>query len=106
MKDYDMAEQAYRNGYEAGLGEGKPKWNPVTERLPDVYEDRELWDDDPRWWASHPVLALDADGEMTVCVYEINSDGDDYWSERICAAAVKDVRYWMPLPELPKEETP
>ena len=27
-------EQAYKNGYEAG----KPKWIPVTERLPDTQE--------------------------------------------------------------------
>lgn len=79
-------------------------WIPVTERLPDVYEDRELRDDDPRWWASHPVLALGADGAMAVCIYEINSDGNDCWSERISAAEVKDVRFWMPLPEPPEME--
>lgn len=30
MKTYEATEQAYKNGYEAG----KPKWIPVTERLP------------------------------------------------------------------------
>lgn len=32
MDERDMFEQAFKNGYE----KGKPKWIPVTERLPDV----------------------------------------------------------------------
>lgn len=100
----DRCRGCWKGGVWRRWEAAESQWIPVAERLPDVYEDRELWDDDTRWWASHPVLALNADGEMAVCVYEIDSDGGDYWSERISAAEVKDVRFWMPLPEPPEKE--
>lgn len=34
MNEHDIAEQAYKNGYEKGLQDAL-KWIPVTERLPE-----------------------------------------------------------------------
>lgn len=35
MKIHEATEQAYKNGYDKGYADGRPKWIPVTERLPD-----------------------------------------------------------------------
>ena len=32
---YNIAEMSYNNGYAKGLEDGKPKWIPVEERLPE-----------------------------------------------------------------------
>ena len=32
---YNIAEMSYNNGYAKGCEDGKPKWIPVSERLPD-----------------------------------------------------------------------
>ena len=36
MNEHDIAEVAFNNGYEKGYADAKPKWIPVTERLPCV----------------------------------------------------------------------
>ena len=38
MKIHEATEQAYKNGYAKGYEDGRPKWIPVTERLPDGEE--------------------------------------------------------------------
>lgn len=35
MKIHEATEQAYKNGYDKGYEDGRPKWIPVTERLPE-----------------------------------------------------------------------
>ena len=78
-------EQAYKNGYEAG----KPKWIPVTERLPG-YE---------------PVLCYKAGrgvriGKLLDATY---ADGVQAFMDRDRTFAF-GVTHWMPLPEPPKGE--
>lgn len=36
MTEKEAYGQAYENGYQKGYEAGKPKWIPVTERLPDL----------------------------------------------------------------------
>lgn len=82
LREHDChwaTEQAYKNGFEAG----KPKWIPVTERLPE-YE--------------MEVLTYRGEGGISV--------------ERMFPGAFWDLDYdiidpvthWMPLPEPPKGE--
>lgn len=35
MDRYTATEQAYKNGYEKGCADGKPKWIPLSEQKPD-----------------------------------------------------------------------
>ena len=44
MTTHEATEQAYKKGYE----DGKPKWIPVTERLPEI----------PDGWAENPERVL------------------------------------------------
>jgi hypothetical protein len=84
MNERDIAEQAYNNGYEKGYEAAKPKWIPVTERLPEECKE---------------VLAYRLTGcEVDSCV----SHQKAYWSYD----TVSDypVTHWMPLPEPPKGE--
>ena len=87
--DYHWAtETAYKNGYEAG----KPKWIPVSERLPEHF--------------GTFLAAIDeVHGEK-----RISADAADFDPERkrwetwnyFCAGY--KVTHWMPLPEPPKGE--
>ena len=73
------ALQYDRDQYEKGYQDGQPKWIPVTERLPEMYED---------------VLAYKSTG--AVVISWLFSDGR--WNKR-------DITHWMPLPEPPKDAT-
>lgn len=101
MHEHDIAEQAYKRGFEDGC----PKWIPVTERLPeDVYgKDRE----------KIVVLVCTESGNVSQCAriadYDCSTDakltqvkwtknGEFYWSKG------KRVTHWMPMPEPPKGE--
>lgn len=70
----------------------KPKWIPVTERLPDNIDEE--------------VLVCTEDygksglGFATVAVYD-GSDWIECWERKTYLTAVTN---WMPLPEPPKEE--
>ena len=84
MKTYEATERAYRNGYEKGLEDGKPKWIPVTERLPDE---------------SIP-------SQHYLCWYKGRVRILKYWRTRKrfeSNGRVANVTHWMPLPEPPKE---
>jgi len=72
---------------EAPASENRPRWIPVTERLPDTYPFVVRWDD-------HTV-------ERYCDRYEtINWDAD--WSGPKDAISWDHATHWMPLPEDPK----
>lgn len=71
---------------------GKPRWIPVTERLPQ------------EWW---PVLGLIqfCDKEEPPAQQVLWYLGNGHWRETWKGNMVEsDVTHWMPLPEPPKEE--
>ena len=85
MDKYTATELAYKNGYERGYNDGKPKWIPVSERLPEKF---------------HNVLAACKCGDW----YSIELDCIDNsggWNGDLFR--MNDVTHWMPLPEPPKE---
>lgn len=91
MDKYTAAEEGFKRGYE----KGKPKWIPVSERLPDGEE---------------LVLIHCKNGAMFVgycgkqyCDYERR------WRIKTALNSTKllnlgRVTHWMPLPEPPKED--
>jgi hypothetical protein len=98
MNNYEATEQAYKNGYEAG----KPKWIPVTERLPEVA----IIHKSRREQSTESVHVLCAckqkSGKRMVkegCC-KVFASGTIYW---MIPGAVDSVTHWMPLPEPPKE---
>lgn len=74
MHEHDIAEQAYKRGYEDGC----PKWIPVTERLP---ED------------GVQVLACTKHRKPFVAHCK-------YGKWRVSGSVT--ITHWMPLPEPPK----
>ena len=83
MTEYDKSEQAYKNGYAKGYEDGKPKWIPVTERLPEFGQNVAV--------VVH--FPFDENAKMAVAPY--NTEMHPMFWER--------VTHWMPLPEAPKE---
>lgn len=84
MTEYEKTEQAYKNGYAKGFEDGKPKWIPVKERLPDANI------------PSGNYLCF-WNGNIRVC---------KYWRTRkefVLYGRVMKVTHWMPLPDAPKE---
>lgn len=88
MNNHEATGIAYKNGYEAG----KPKWIPVTERLPESYE---------------PVLAVCNSGKIFVGEY-VDLGWRTLWRIKTARDSTKEitrkVTHWMPLPEPPKED--
>lgn len=92
MDKYTATEQAYKNGYEKGYNAGKPKWIPVSERLPIPYEKvmtcrRELLNG----------TKIICNEYLTICY-----DETTMWSGDI-ETWKNEVTHWMSLPEPPKE---
>ena len=87
MDKYTATEMAYKHGYEKGYEAGKPKWIPVSERLP--VDDREVLCFTKReyYWIAR----------WNYCDDRMWSDGEMWCSE-------SEVTHWMPLPEPPKED--
>lgn len=96
----------------------KPHWVPVTERLPE--EKRDGFSDDVLMLVENP------DGDITwkdvyvgYYLYDATSAETGWWAMMTCDCvkigehkyggkvfpANEYVTHWMPLPELPKEET-
>ena len=91
MKEHDKCEQAYKNGYAKGYEDGKPKWIPVSERLPDKMG---------------KFVCRYVFGENTeypfeqVLWYFANDEKPHFQNEGSMGLRVT---HWMPLPEAPKE---
>ena len=85
-------------GYDAGREESKPRWIPVTERLPEI---------DEKHHCSKDVLAYLKDGGMCFTALEENIFGQACFECERNPAVEEEmiVTHWMPLPEPPKEET-
>ena len=87
--------KAWTLGYDAGRDENKPRWIPVTERLPEKTN---------HYYLVH--VKCGCDGELVseweqvawFCekFYWEHLHGDDVFEET--------VTHWMPLPEPPKEK--
>jgi hypothetical protein len=82
---YLATEEAFKHGYEKGYEAGKPKWIPVTERLPE---------------AGKCVLIYSEKGKVAEGQYTVTQD----WAQFRWSATKVKVTHWMPLPEAPKEE--
>lgn len=97
MNLYDATEQAYKNGVEAG----KPKWIPVTKKLPAAVSKHKRFRTE--YTKSNRVLC--------VCVQK---SGKRIVKEGYCEfyedshvwripGTIDSVTHWMPMPELPGE---
>lgn len=93
----DCYKQLHKASADAIEELSKPRWIPVTERLPEI---------DEKHHCSKDVLAYLKDGGMCFTALEENIFGQacfecernpDFEEEMI-------VTHWMPLPEPPKEE--
>lgn len=85
MDKYTATEQAFKNGYEKGYEAGKPKWIPVSERLPNLHE---------------TVIVCDV-REQYVGAWMYY--GNDDWLHDDKLFDTEEITHWMPLPEPPKE---
>ena len=101
MDERDMCEQAYKNGYE----KGKPKWIPVTERLPDKDGEylvaKQLFSD-----SYVRVVSFAKDGRK-ISKYDFHNRWKNVWYEyhsEYGYILIDSVTRWMPLPEPPKGE--
>lgn len=92
MKLIEATEQAYKNGYDKGYEDGRPKWIPVTERLPESYK---------------LVLAVCKSGKIFVGEY-VDLGWRTLWRIKTARDSTKEitriVTHWMPLPEPSKGE--
>ena len=81
-------------GYDAGRAESKPRWIPVTERLPEKMQ---------------YVLVRYQNNDMAVASWFGGDEHIRFWramtDEGWCADCDTEPTHWMPLPEPLKEET-
>lgn len=98
---YNIAEMAYNNGYAKGLEDGKPKWIPVSERLPE--------DDLPKGSKVKQIKVLVAYKTNGRWVTRTQTRVKGYWygkPDKWDWAKTSDpITHWMPLQEPPKEDT-
>ena len=126
MKIHEATEQAYKNGYKKGYEDGKPKWIPVAELLPDSERivlvtalsktfrhkhilmvahigHHEFTTEEYGWQEYDGETEYDEENDcfwIPECWYEVNSVEDNgNW----IIDSDYDVTHWMPLPEPPKE---
>ena len=103
MTEHDMTEQAYKNGYAKGFEDGKPKWIPVTERLPEIIKTERAWKNGHRKSGRVLCACLQADGKRMVkegFMEFFNDYPEPSWK---IPGTIHSVTHWMPLPEAPKE---
>lgn len=98
MDKYTATEEAYKHGYEKGYAAGKRdaagnnvgcKWIPVTERLPERDVLVLCVGSKGGMFVGNPLFIWD--DEDTAYTYVPNSRGS------------RHTKYWMPMPEPPKE---
>ena len=92
MDKYTATEQAYKHGYEKGYEAGKPKWIPVTERLPDK---------------NGEYICRHTDKSVHSAEYESIYGSFGYWfdfweDEYKEWIDYEGVTHWMPLPAAPE----
>lgn len=100
MDEHTSHELAYKKGYEKGKQDAQ-KWIPVTERLPELWQDcfvlvkmKYDWDEDYEY---------DVDAG---CYVDENGyiDGFNTYNDWNEGQQYIHVTHWMPLPEPPKGE--
>lgn len=94
MKNIDAIETAYKNGYDKGYEDGKPKWIPVSERFP------EKWQETDEEWFGEPIEFIVLI-EGAACATVLCFDGNYFFNQQ--TGECYEVSHWMPLPEPPKE---
>ena len=76
----------------------KPRWIPVTERLPEPYTEVLAFVNDGSKYCEVLQYDVPGDGIKTLQFYRADYDGyTTIYSENVVA--------WMPLPEPPKEDS-
>ena len=93
MKLIEATEQAYKNGYDKGYEDGRPKWIPVTERLPE----------EEGWYLVYttPNREHKSINKAMFCKGYAWGNFEPYW--RGAGGHWANVTHWMPLPTPPKE---
>ena len=92
MKEHDVAEQAFKNGYEKGYT--ADKWISVEDRLPKTEGDYLVWNEEQKkieirfFYRLPPNYPVEDHPEIR----EYFGNYSDY----------KRITHWMPLPEPPK----
>lgn len=99
MDRYTAAEEGYKRGYEAA----KPKWIPVSERLPDK-DGKYLAFKQHHYGAWQDVVGFAKDGE-SVSKYDLENEKDIWYNyaSEYGYYSIDSVTHWMPLPEPPEE---
>lgn len=90
MDKYTATELAYKNGYEKGYEAGKPKWTPVTEGLPQQWQETDFGEP-----IEFIVFVEGAELPTVLCF-----DGEFFFN--IYTGDYYEVSHWMHMPEPPK----
>lgn len=92
MDKYTATELAFKHGYEKGYEAGKPKWIPVSERLPER---------DGQYLCNYH-FGNHRDMTFTRVLDYYATDKIPHFQHTLGDTSMK-ITHWMPLPEPPKE---
>lgn len=100
MDEHTASEQAYKRGLE----DGKPKWIPVTERLPEVATRHKTYRNTFTKSVRVLCVCVQKDGKTMVkegyCEFW-DDYPEPYWK---IPGTIDSVTHWMPLPSPPSTE--
>jgi hypothetical protein len=98
MNIHDATEEAYKRGYE----DGKPKWIPVSERLPDIIDNYLVVVKSKYRWEKEYEIDVDVAAYNPYGNGYIDNSWDTFndWDE---GQEYLHVTHWMPIPEPTKE---